>query len=132
MESRTAQGRRPASFSSRDSEKTEQQATIKRHVSSEFCFTHLRFHEDNMVGTVCPSPAAGVNQYGRYGKTRAEEDAKKYTKQKEELEKKKDELRNELIALRREKKQVKEEMKNGTGERARHVNEGWRRAPERY
>ncbi|XP_008331479.1 actin filament-associated protein 1-like 1b isoform X1 [Cynoglossus semilaevis] len=90
VESRTAQGRRPASFSSRDSEKTEQQATIKRHVSS-------------------------VNQYGRYGKTRAEEDAKKYTKQKEELEKKKDELRNELIALRREKKQVKEEMKNSTG-----------------
>lgn len=36
VESRTAPVRRHASFSSRDSEKTEQQASIKRHVSSEF------------------------------------------------------------------------------------------------
>lgn len=35
VESRTAQVRRHASFSSRDSEKTEQQVSIKRHVSSK-------------------------------------------------------------------------------------------------
>lgn len=90
VESRAGQVRRHASFSSRDSEKTEQQAAIKRHASN-------------------------VNQYARYGKTRAEEDARRYLKQKEELEKNKEELRNALISLRREKKEVKEEMKSGTG-----------------
>lgn len=35
VESRSAQVRRHASFSSRGSEKTEQQAAIKRHASSE-------------------------------------------------------------------------------------------------
>ncbi|KAM3600741.1 uncharacterized protein V6R79_001658 [Siganus canaliculatus] len=90
VESRAGQVRRHASFSSRDSEKTEQQAAIKRHASN-------------------------VNQYARYGKTRAEEDARRYLKQKEELEKNKEELRNALISLRREKKELKEEMKSGTG-----------------
>ncbi|KAK2828177.1 hypothetical protein Q5P01_019211 [Channa striata] len=86
---RASQVRRHASFSSRDSEKTEQ-ASIKRHASN-------------------------VNQYGRYGKTRAEEDARRYLTQKEELEKQKEKLRSELISLRKEKKQLKEEMKSGTG-----------------
>ncbi|KAM6907495.1 actin filament-associated protein 1-like 1 [Xenentodon cancila] len=90
VENKASQVRRHASFSSRDSEKTEQQATVKRHTSN-------------------------VNQYGRYGKTRAEEDARRYLKQKEELEKQKEELRNALISHRREKKEVKEEMKTGTG-----------------
>uniref|UniRef100_A0A1A7X665 Actin filament-associated protein 1-like 1 n=1 Tax=Iconisemion striatum TaxID=60296 RepID=A0A1A7X665_9TELE len=87
--SKAGQVRRHASFSSRDSEKTEQ-AAIKRHASN-------------------------VNQYGRYGKTRAEEDARRYLRQKEELEKQKEELRNALISLRREKREVKEEMKSAAG-----------------
>ncbi|XP_041865193.1 actin filament-associated protein 1-like 1 [Melanotaenia boesemani] len=90
VESKAGQVRRHASFSSRDSEKTEQQAAIKRHASN-------------------------VNQYRRYGKTRAEEDARQYLSQKEDLEKQKEELRNTLISLRMEKKEVKEEMKSGTG-----------------
>ncbi|XP_074527791.1 actin filament-associated protein 1-like 1b [Halichoeres trimaculatus] len=89
-ECRSGQIRRHASFSSRDSEKTEQQAAVKRHASN-------------------------VNQYGRYGKTRAEEDARRYLTQKEELEKQKEALRNALISLRRERKEVKEEMKSTTG-----------------
>ncbi|XP_071762313.2 actin filament-associated protein 1-like 1b isoform X1 [Centroberyx gerrardi] len=89
-ESRPGQVRRHASFSSRDSDKTEQQAAIKRHASN-------------------------VNQYARYGKTRAEEDARRYLRQKEELEKEKEELKNTLVSLRKERKEVKEEMKNGTG-----------------
>ncbi|XP_029957435.1 actin filament-associated protein 1-like 1b [Salarias fasciatus] len=92
MESRPGQVRRHASFSSRDSEKTEQQAAVKRHASN-------------------------VNQYGRYGKTRAEEDARRYLRQKEELEKQKEELRNELIALRREKKEVKSSTGHGVEKR---------------
>ncbi|CAG11747.1 unnamed protein product, partial [Tetraodon nigroviridis] len=90
VESRTAQVRRHASFSSRDSEKTEQQAAIRRHASN-------------------------VNHYARYGKTRAEEDARRYLQQKEELEEQKKELRTALISLRRDKRDVKEEMKNGAG-----------------
>uniref|UniRef100_A0A3Q2Q1P1 Actin filament-associated protein 1-like 1 n=2 Tax=Fundulus heteroclitus TaxID=8078 RepID=A0A3Q2Q1P1_FUNHE len=91
VESKGGQVRRHASFSSRDSEKTEQQAAIKRHASN-------------------------VNQYGRYGKMRAEEDARRYLRQKEELEKQKEELRNALISLRKEKKEVKEQMKSDTGD----------------
>ncbi|CAI5643143.1 unnamed protein product [Oreochromis niloticus] len=90
VESRGGQVRRHASFSSRDSEKTEQQAAIKRHASN-------------------------VNQYGRYGKTRAEEDARRYLREKEELEKQKEDLRSALISLRKEKRQLKEEGKSGTG-----------------
>ncbi|KAM9788533.1 actin filament-associated protein 1-like 1 [Neosynchiropus ocellatus] len=84
------QARRRASFSSRDSAKTELQAAVKRHTSS-------------------------ANQYGRYGKTRAEEDAKRYGAEKEELEKQKEKLRSSLISLRREKKEVKERMKADAG-----------------
>lgn len=60
-------------------------------------------------------PPQDVNQYGRYGKTRAEEDARRYLTQKEELEKQKAALRSELISLRREKKELKEGGKSGTG-----------------
>uniref|UniRef100_A0A3B4B2N1 Actin filament-associated protein 1-like 1 n=1 Tax=Periophthalmus magnuspinnatus TaxID=409849 RepID=A0A3B4B2N1_9GOBI len=85
-EDRGTQVRRTASFSSRDSEKTEQQAAIKRHASN-------------------------VNQYGRYGKMRAEEDARRFLLQKEELEKQKEALKHALTALRRDKREVKEELK---------------------
>ncbi|XP_029923911.1 actin filament-associated protein 1-like 1 isoform X2 [Myripristis murdjan] len=93
VESTQGQVRRHASFSSRDSDKTEQQAAIKRHTSN-------------------------VNQYARYGKTRAEEDARRYLRQKEELEKEKEELKNTLVSLRKERKEVKEEMKSGAGQGA--------------
>uniref|UniRef100_G3QAX8 Actin filament-associated protein 1-like 1 n=1 Tax=Gasterosteus aculeatus aculeatus TaxID=481459 RepID=G3QAX8_GASAC len=92
VESRAGQVRRHASFSSRDSEKTEQQAAVKRHASN-------------------------VNPYARYGKTRAEEDARRYLSQKEGLEKQKEELRHALISLRMEKKEVKEEMKSAAGQK---------------
>ncbi|XP_055082297.1 actin filament-associated protein 1-like 1 [Periophthalmus magnuspinnatus] len=88
-EDRGTQVRRTASFSSRDSEKTEQQAAIKRHASN-------------------------VNQYGRYGKMRAEEDARRFLLQKEELEKQKEALKHALTALRRDKREVKEELKTGS------------------
>lgn len=56
-----------------------------------------------------------ANQYGRYGKTRAEEDAKRFLKEKQELEKEKDEIRNVLLTLRQEKKEMKEEIKTASG-----------------
>lgn len=50
VESKAGQVRRHASFSSRDSEKTEQQATIKRHASSEspLAFHYLLLHKHFM------------------------------------------------------------------------------------
>ncbi|KAK2838813.1 hypothetical protein Q7C36_013627 [Tachysurus vachellii] len=57
---------------------------------------------------------SNANQYGRYGKTRAEEDARRYLSEKEELEKEKDHIRNALVLLRKEKREAKERMKVAT------------------
>lgn len=70
---------------------------------------HLTIH-------LCSHPDA--NQYGRYGKTRAEEDAKRYLKEKEELERGRDGIRNALVTLRQEKRELKEELKTAPGKKA--------------
>lgn len=56
-----------------------------------------------------------ANQYGKYGKTRAEEDAKRYLRDKEELESEKNGIRNALVILRQEKRELKEELKTASG-----------------
>lgn len=58
-----------------------------------------------------------MNHYGKYGKTRAEEDARRYLNEKEQLEKEKEEIRKSLLSLRSEKRVVKEGLKNVTGDR---------------
>lgn len=58
-----------------------------------------------------------MNHYGKYGKTRAEEDARRYLNEKEQLEKEKEEIRKSLLSLRSEKRAVKEGLKNATGDR---------------
>jgi len=57
-----------------------------------------------------------VNHYGKYGKTRAEEDARRYLNEKEQLEKEKEQIRKSLLSLRSEKRVVKEGLKNTTGD----------------
>ncbi|KAJ7997278.1 hypothetical protein DPEC_G00227320 [Dallia pectoralis] len=87
-----AQVKRRSSFSSsRDTEKVDSLVTIKRHGSN-------------------------ANQYvsGKYGKTRAEEDAKTYLKEKDEMEKEREVIKNALLVLRKERKEVKEQLKNTT------------------
>uniref|UniRef100_A0A3Q2PAH0 Actin filament-associated protein 1-like 1 n=1 Tax=Fundulus heteroclitus TaxID=8078 RepID=A0A3Q2PAH0_FUNHE len=59
--------------------------------------------------TFCSGP--DTNPYGRYGKTRAEEDAKRYLREKEELEAERDGIRKALVTLRQQKKDLKEELK---------------------
>ncbi|XP_027864799.1 actin filament-associated protein 1-like 1 isoform X2 [Xiphophorus couchianus] len=54
---------------------------------------------------------SNTNPYGRYGKTRAEEDAKRYLKEKEELETERDGIRHALVTLRQQKRELKEELK---------------------
>uniref|UniRef100_A0A3B3ZWT0 Actin filament-associated protein 1-like 1 n=1 Tax=Periophthalmus magnuspinnatus TaxID=409849 RepID=A0A3B3ZWT0_9GOBI len=83
-------GKRRSSFSSSDSDRTKPPISLKRSGSN-------------------------ANQYGRYGKTRAEEDAKRYLKEKEELEREKDGIRKALLVLRQEKKERKEELKTAHG-----------------
>ncbi|KAM3613209.1 uncharacterized protein V6R79_022507 [Siganus canaliculatus] len=91
------QGKRRSSFSSSDSDRTKPLVTLKRTGSN-------------------------ANQYGKYGKTRAEEDAKLYLKEKEELEREKDKIRNALVTLRQEKKQLKEELKTASDRRKPSLN----------
>lgn len=57
-----------------------------------------------------------MNQYGKYGKTRAEEDARRYHNEKEQMEKNKEEIRTKLVLLRKEKREVKERLRDATGE----------------
>ncbi|XP_057706360.1 actin filament-associated protein 1-like 1 isoform X3 [Corythoichthys intestinalis] len=90
------QGKRRSSFSSSDSDKTKSLNSLKRTDS---------------------------NQYARYGKTRAEEDAKRYLKEKEDLEREKDEIRNTLSNLRREKKELKEQLQTACEKRGLLINQ---------
>lgn len=64
-----------------------------------------------------------MNHYGKYGKTRAEEDARRYLNEKEQLEKEKEEIRKSLLSLRSEKRAVKEGLKNATGDRLEKMKE---------
>uniref|UniRef100_A0A673W3E6 Actin filament-associated protein 1-like 1 n=1 Tax=Salmo trutta TaxID=8032 RepID=A0A673W3E6_SALTR len=62
-----------------------------------------------------------ANQYGLYGKTRAEEDAKHSLKEKEELERERDRIRNTLVTLRQERREVKERLKTASGKRGQNT-----------
>ncbi|XP_036424889.1 actin filament-associated protein 1-like 1 isoform X3 [Colossoma macropomum] len=57
---------------------------------------------------------SNANQYGRYGKTRAEEDARRYLREKEELERERDSIRNALVSLRKDKREAKEKIKGAS------------------
>ncbi|XP_063059851.1 actin filament-associated protein 1-like 1b isoform X2 [Engraulis encrasicolus] len=83
-----SQIKRHSSFSSGDAAKADTLVSVKRNGSS--------------------------NQYGKYGKTRAEEDARRYLNEKEELEKQKEVIRQALVLLRKEKRDIKEEQKTAT------------------
>ncbi|XP_047441451.1 actin filament-associated protein 1-like 1 isoform X2 [Mugil cephalus] len=91
------QGKRRSSFSSSDSDRTKPLVSLKRTGSN-------------------------ANQYGRYGKTRAEEDAKRYLKEKEELEREKVGIRDALVTLRQEKRELKEELKTASDKRKPFLN----------
>ncbi|MGH0158471.1 UNVERIFIED_CONTAM: hypothetical protein FKN15_039507 [Acipenser sinensis] len=89
--------KRHSSFSSKETHKIDPQVKIKRHGSN-------------------------ANQY-KYGKTRAEEDAKRYLSEKEKLEKQKEVIRNELVVLRKERREVKEALKSTTGNKSKALEE---------
>ncbi|XP_061581793.1 actin filament-associated protein 1-like 1 isoform X1 [Cololabis saira] len=91
------QGKRRSSFSSSDSDRTKPLVSLKRTGSN-------------------------ANQYGRYGKTRAEEDAKRYLREKEELEGERDGIRNTLVTLRRQKRELKDELKTSSDKRKLFLN----------
>ncbi|XP_024288351.1 actin filament-associated protein 1-like 1 isoform X3 [Oncorhynchus tshawytscha] len=94
-----AQVKRHSSFSSsREIEKADSLVTIKRHGSN-------------------------VNQYvsGKYGKTRAEEDARRYLKEKEQMEKEREVIKNALLILRNDRKEVKEQLKDVTGKQQKQL-----------
>ncbi|XP_043559758.1 actin filament-associated protein 1-like 1 isoform X2 [Chiloscyllium plagiosum] len=86
----TSQVKRQASMSNDASQRTNSQNKIKRHGSNA--------------------------TQSKYGKTRAEEDAKKWLTEQEALENQKDSIRRELIQLRKEKKEFREALKALKGE----------------
>ncbi|XP_056625838.1 actin filament-associated protein 1-like 1 isoform X2 [Triplophysa dalaica] len=93
------------SFTTSDTGKPSPQITLKRHGSSESSQCRVYLQETQMCY---------ANQYGRYGKTRAQEDARGYLKEKEDLEKDIDAIRNALISLRKKKRDVKAKIKSVT------------------
>lgn len=86
------QGKRRSSFSSSDSDRTKPLVSLKRTGSN-------------------------ANQYGKYGKTRAEEDAKRFLREQEEVERERDGIRNVLVTLRQQKRETKEELKSASDQR---------------
>ena len=58
-----------------------------------------------------------MNQYGKYGKTRAEEDARRYLREKEELEMEKEAIRQALNTLRSQRREARDQLKTLTGGR---------------
>nr|XP_024102712.2 actin filament-associated protein 1-like 1 [Pongo abelii] len=92
-----AQVKRHASSCSEKSHRVDPQVKVKRHASS-------------------------ANQY-KYGKNRAEEDARRYLVEKEKLEKEKETIRTVLIALRQEKRELKEAIRSNPGAKLKALEE---------
>ncbi|KAM4868937.1 actin filament-associated protein 1-like 1 isoform X1 [Urocitellus parryii] len=92
-----AQVKRHASSCSEKSHRVDPQVKVKRHASS-------------------------ANQY-KYGKNRAEEDARRYLVEKEKLEKEKETIRTELMALRQEKRELREAIRNSPGAKLKALEE---------
>ncbi|XP_029021610.1 actin filament-associated protein 1-like 1 isoform X3 [Betta splendens] len=90
------QAKRRSSFSSSDSDKAKPLVSLRRSGSN-------------------------ANQYGRYGKTRADEDAKRYLKEKEELEGVRDGIRSALVTLRQQRRELKEELKTAPADRTKSL-----------
>ncbi|NXJ04595.1 AF1L1 protein, partial [Odontophorus gujanensis] len=84
-----AQVKRHASSCSEKSRRVDPQVKVKRHASN-------------------------ANQY-RYGKNRAEEDARRFLTEKDKLEKEKAAIRSELVQLRKERRELREAMKGSAG-----------------
>uniref|UniRef100_A0A8B9S914 Actin filament-associated protein 1-like 1 n=1 Tax=Apteryx owenii TaxID=8824 RepID=A0A8B9S914_APTOW len=101
-----AQVKRHASSCSEKSRRVDPQVKVKRHASN-------------------------ANQY-RYGKNRAEEDARRFLTEKEKLEKEKAAIRSELVLLRKEKRELREAAKGSELEqRVAELEEQCRHKEER-
>ncbi|KAB0391628.1 hypothetical protein E2I00_002089, partial [Balaenoptera physalus] len=112
-----AQIKRHASTCSEKSHRADPQVKVKRHASSEFCVQGKKGGKKS--GTEAGS---GAHQY-KYGKNRAEEDARRYLVEKEKLEKEKETIRTELMALRQEKRELKEAIRNSPGAKLKALEE---------
>ncbi|XP_019475946.1 actin filament-associated protein 1-like 1 isoform X2 [Meleagris gallopavo] len=84
-------------------------AQVKRHASS--CSEKSRRIDPQVK---VKRHASNANQY-RYGKNRAEEDARRFLTEKDKLEKEKAAIRSELVLLRKERRELREAMKSSSG-----------------
>nr|XP_029503729.1 actin filament-associated protein 1-like 1 [Oncorhynchus nerka] len=74
-------------------------------------------------GLALKRTGSNTNQYGLYGKTRAEEDAKLFLREKEHLERERDGIRTTLLTLRQERREVKERFKTASEEQKGSLSE---------
>ncbi|XP_071267734.1 actin filament-associated protein 1-like 1 isoform X2 [Salvelinus alpinus] len=74
-------------------------------------------------GLALKHAGSNANQYGLYGKTRAEEDAKLFLREKEHLEREREGIRTTLLTLRQERREVKERFKTATEEQKGSLSE---------
>ncbi|PIO33297.1 hypothetical protein AB205_0029560, partial [Aquarana catesbeiana] len=98
-----------------DPKRTQGGTQVKRHASS--CSEKSR-RVDTEVKV--KRHASNANQY-KYGKNRAEEDARQFVIEKERLEKEKEAIRNKLLAFRKERRELKELLKNSTGKKQQEL-----------
>ncbi|KAJ8014954.1 hypothetical protein DPEC_G00021130 [Dallia pectoralis] len=90
-----------------EGEQTEEESRAKRRSRFSSCDSGTTKSSLKHIGT-------NTNQYGLYGKTRAQEDAKRYMREKEEMERERDRIRNSLLTLRQERREAKERQKTAT------------------
>ncbi|XP_061104554.1 actin filament-associated protein 1-like 1 isoform X2 [Conger conger] len=102
------QGKKSASPSSGDTQKVKPPVTSDQHAST-------RGDTERRCGSMNVSSVSDANQYGKYGKRRAEEDARRYQSEKEALESQREGIRQTLISLRQERREKKEQLKSATG-----------------
>ncbi|XP_077328856.1 actin filament-associated protein 1-like 1 isoform X1 [Lithobates pipiens] len=98
-----------------DPKRTQGGTQVKRHASS--CSEKSRRVDPEVK---VKRHASNANQY-KYGKNRAEEDARQFVIEKERLEKEKEAIRNKLLAFRKERRELKELLKNSTGNKQQEL-----------
>uniref|UniRef100_A0A8B9PVA0 Actin filament-associated protein 1-like 1 n=1 Tax=Apteryx owenii TaxID=8824 RepID=A0A8B9PVA0_APTOW len=107
----------PSPFQAEEQPARPAGAQVKRHASS--CSEKSR-RVDPQVKV--KRHASNANQY-RYGKNRAEEDARRFLTEKEKLEKEKAAIRSELVLLRKEKRELREAAKGSAGQKLQELEQ---------
>ncbi|XP_012988892.3 actin filament-associated protein 1-like 1 isoform X2 [Esox lucius] len=98
-----------------EGEQTEEESRAKRR-------SRFSSSDSGTTKSTLKHTGSNANQYGLYGKTRAQEDAKRYMREKEEMERERDRIRSSLLTLRQERREAKERLKAATENQRESMN----------